>query len=643
MLIATFRTYGQEESLMNTIYGIANEISNEAGSENAEVLVEMLLELAFNPVKVNLGKTGETERLFFLTEFQVLSLVNYVNRTGPVISIYELASLPGFTRELAGMIVPFISLEPAPKATISYSSRLRQRIVATAGVRITDGEILPQPYPLKRNLRYRVESGNVSATFTASGDAGEAPLYVAGYPDFISAGIAVRGEGFLKNVVIGDFTARSGMGLALNSGYKPYLALSSSSFLGQRDGFTVYSSVNEANYLRGAAATIAAGGIEASLFISSRQRDARLKYSADSSVYADILSSAPVHSSLSSMAAKRTLTESSAGLFVKFGTGNFRGGLSATHTSFSRNVIEGGTDPSGLFSLNGKETFNAGASYRFAAGVVSAAGELAINNRGYLATAHTLNLRCNDRLVVNFIYRNYERGYYGHLAGGPGRNSITTNEQGLMCRVSFEAARGLFIYGGADVYRFPWLKESATLPSYGSRFELKTSYAFSEMVSTELLVSGAQTLKNSARDGMVPSVSVTDQRTARLVISPKPAATVSVRTNIFYKSTGAGAKGTMMAADFGYTPSRVPVSLWFRHAIFSTDNFDTALYLYENDLLYSFSVPSHSGGGSRTAAVISVKIGKNTEVRLKYSITDKSLSGSNIAQEEIKGQLSCRF
>ena len=643
-LIISLHLSAQEEALLTTVYNIANNISTEAGSDNAEILAEMLLELAFNPVRINMGNANETERLFFLTPFQVLSLVNHVNRTGPVISVYEIATLPGFTRELAITISPFITLENTfvSKSPGNYG-KPRQRIVVSSSLRLLDGTVDPQQYPLKRSMRYRFESGNFTAVATTAGDASEAPINFERGPDFISGGVLVQGDRVVKNLVIGDFTARSGLGLTLNSGYKPYLSLTSSSFMGQRDGFTVYSSVNEANYLRGAATTFAIQKVEASIFISSRQRDARLKYDADSSMYADILASAPIHNSFSSMTARAVLTETSGGMFIGIGTGSFQGAVSAAYTSFSETVIESSGEPSGLFSLSGKETWNAGASYRFTAGRLSAAGELAFSRGGGTATAHTANIRCDDRLNVNVVYRNYSRKYYGHLAGGPGRNTYTTNEQGLMIRLNYEAARRLFLSGGADVYRFPWLKESASFPSYGSRYELKASYQLSEKLTTEALISGAQSLQNGSRPSMVPSAAVKEQRTGRLMVMLKPATTLTIRTNIIIKSAGGGTNGTMLAADCSYSPAWAPLTLWFRHAIFSTDNFENALYLYENDLLYSFSVPSHNGEGSRTAAVISVALGKNADLRLKYAISSKPLQESTKTHEEVKGQLSWRF
>jgi hypothetical protein len=645
LLLAAPQTTAQEQQLISLIYHIAEELAFDGDGGSTELLTDMLMELSLNPVRINSGDIDETGRLFFLTPFQVLSITTHVNRTGPILSPYEIATLPGFTRELTEMIMPFISYEISPAQGSSYYSsrlRLRQRLIVTSSLRFTDGEATPRPNPLKRNLRYRIETGILTATLTASADAGEPPINLTGRPDFLSGGMALRPGRSVKNVIIGDFTARTGMGLVLNSGYKPWLSLTTSSYMGQRDGFTLYSSVNESNYLRGAAATVSAGHTELSVFISSRQRDARLKYNSDSTLYADILATPPVHNSLSSLSAKGSLTENSSGAFISFGSGNFRGGVAATYTKFSIPVDEGGTGPAGLFSLKGSETFTAGASYRFASGVLSGSGELAVGTGGALATAHSINIRADDRLAVNFLYRNYSREYNGYLSGGVGRNSTTTNEQGLMGRLTLEAARRLFLSAGADVYRSPWLKQTASFPSHGARYELKARYEPSTLLTAEAMLTASATEKNLT-GGTTHGTGTTQQHTLRLALTLKPAERLTIKTNIMFKESIGGTRGSLIAADLAYTPETLPVTVWLRHAIFTTDSFGTALYLYENDMLYGFSVPAHHGEGSRTAATITIRIKKYAELRIKYSNTSKPLIPAGGTAEELKAQLKIEF
>ena len=57
-------------------------------------------------------------------------------------------------------------------------------------------------------------------------------------------------------------------------------------------------------------------------------------------------------------------------------------------------------------------------------------------------------------------------------------------------------------------------------------------------------------------------------------------------------------KGFLVFQDIFYAPfSRL--NLWFRYALFNTDGYNSRIYTYENDLLYSFSIPEFHGKGQR--------------------------------------------
>lgn len=645
----------QEQRLLSVISSIVNEMAEETGEANAELLTELLFELAAEPVAINRGDSAEISRLFFLTPFQAGTLASYVRKTGPVVSFLELASIQGFSREMAEVMMPFITLEIPHVLSAGTGTRVYHRAVATASARFRDGTTDPLVNPFRNSLRYSMRSGSLSARLTAASDAGESPVW-SGRPDFVTGGIAVSGgsagsNNGIANFIAGDFVARFGMGLVINSGYKPFLTLTGTSFMGQRDGFTLSSSVNENNYLRGAAVTASAGGIRVSVFMSSRYRDARLKTDTSGVVYADILSTPPVHGSLSGLSATGVLRETSTGISLGLGRGNLRWALTASHIAFSREVREEGSGPDGIFGFAVTGCFNAGASYRFARGMVSGAGEMAVSGNGSLATAHTLNVRFDDRLTGNMIFRNYSRGYYGHLSGGPGRNTLTGNEEGLMVRIMYEAARGLFIYAGADVCRYPWLKYRVASPSHGFRSELKVTYDTRSRFTTELRIYGGETLKNVPAAAMaagkgtggIPSLMAVRQTTMRLTMTGNPSSSFSIRLHALCKYTGDSDRGSMLAGDAGFTSQRLPVSIWIRHAMYSTGSFDSGLYLYENDMLYGFSIPVHHGEGSRTAIVMNAAIGKNADLRLKYGVMRKYPTEDNPLQEELKLQLRLSF
>ena len=111
-------------------------------------------------------------------------------------------------------------------------------------------------------------------------------------------------------------------------------------------------------------------------------------------------------------------------------------------------------------------------------------------------------------------------------------------------------------------------------------------------------------------------------------------------------------QGFMIYQDLVFKPKVIPLKAQIRLAFFDTDNYDTRIYAYENDVLYAFSVPAYSGTGLRYYFNLSYKINRNFSVWLRFSqtyFTDRDVISSGLAEidgrtrSEIKVQLRAKF
>ncbi len=95
-------SFSQEENISEIIASIAEELADdETDTEAAELYTERLYDLIEKPVRINSAEESELSRLFFLTDFQVKALADYIHSSGRIYSIYEIASIPGFDPDLA--------------------------------------------------------------------------------------------------------------------------------------------------------------------------------------------------------------------------------------------------------------------------------------------------------------------------------------------------------------------------------------------------------------------------------------------------------------------------------------------------------------------------------------------------------------
>ncbi|MBI5010399.1 MAG: hypothetical protein HZB98_12290 [Bacteroidia bacterium] len=133
---------GQEAKVSETVISIAEELaSDEADPEAVGMYIEKLYDLYENPVSINSANEDEISRLFFLSDFQVKVLADYVTTSGKIVSVYELPNLPGFDRETAGMMSLFITLEDKIKSETHYP-RLQNTFITNITYKTSDNDSL---------------------------------------------------------------------------------------------------------------------------------------------------------------------------------------------------------------------------------------------------------------------------------------------------------------------------------------------------------------------------------------------------------------------------------------------------------------------------------------------------------------------
>ena len=82
-----------------------------------------------------------------------------------------------------------------------------------------------------------------------------------------------------------------------------------------------------------------------------------------------------------------------------------------------------------------------------------------------------------------------------------------------------------------------------------------------------------------------------------------------------------------------------------RFAFYSTGGYNSRLYAYENDLLYSFSVPALYGKGIRAYFNLQQKFGNQFTLWLKFATTHQfaSTSVDSSTKSEVKFQVRYQF
>jgi hypothetical protein len=112
----------------------------------------------------------------------------------------------------------------------------------------------------------------------------------------------------------------------------------------------------------------------------------------------------------------------------------------------------------------------------------------------------------------------------------------------------------------------------------------------------------------------------------------------------FDKRAGAASQGATIYADVLYKPMMKPFAANIRLQYFETDDYNSRLYAYESDVLYSFSIPVFYLKGYRYYFNINYDLTKKLTVWGRWAQTiypDRTSVGSGL--DEIKGNKKSEF
>ncbi len=638
--------FGQSVTLSENITEIAEELAaNEDDPEAVSTFVDRLQELAEDPVKINSSSEEEILRLFFLSDFQVKALVNYVHSTGQILSVYELANIPGFDKETAELIIPFITLKSKAENN-SDSSRWKNSLISNFSLKKSDNNQSGLGCDWKILTKYKFTAGGFAGGCTMEKDQGEKLIY--GHPplpDFLSAHLAFNGTGLIKRIIIGDYSARFGQGTNINTSTMRGMSLTTPGYISAVDEIKPYTSTEENKFFRGAAAEFSLKNLEFSAFLSKNHSDATISASSDSgNYYIENFYLSGIHNTPSTLQKKDIVSVTAYGISLSWSFNNLKIGAVWSENRFSIPLNLTENSPEKTYNFKGDRNSLYTIYYNTFINKILLSGELSANDNKF-SFVQGISFKPSDRLTINFLFRNYNPGFTTFFGQGPGSGSKTSNESGLLGNFIFEAASHLFISGGCDVQHFPWLKYRCSAPSQGVRKEIKVCFLPTENLTLDASYNYRLSMLDNPEAKGIPDQEKLITRSFKINARYSVHDNLTFGTRIELKSVNpSGSMGMILLQEISYRFNKFPVTLWARYCIFNTPDWDSRIYTYENDLLYSYSIPALYGKGSRSYIMVKWKMGRIGELRIKYGITSSSTPGNSFEnKEEIKVQFRISF
>jgi len=419
-----------------------------------------------------------------------------------------------------------------------------------------------------------------------------------------------------------------------------------------------YNSAGEIFFHRGAGITIGRNNWQATVFGSMRKVDAN--FNADTSNSQDDFISSLQTSGLHRT--KNEVEDKGAQRQLAFG-GNFsyrlnrlRVGVNAVQFNLKYPLIKA-SDPYNLYALSGKKFGNYSADYSYTLKNMHFFGEAAITNKNYPAFVNGLLLSVANNIDMSFFYRNISKGYQSLYTNAFTEGTFPTNEKGFFTGISIRPNNNWRIDAYADVYRFPWLRFRVNAPSEGKDYMVQLNYKPNKVFEIYTRYKTESKYINYNPDLQTLSPVVAQPRKnwrTHLSYKLNPAFTIRSRAEIvwFDKKGPAAEQGFLIFADVLYKPLMKRFSGNMRLQYFETEGYNSRLYAYENDVLYSFSIPVFYDKGYRVYANVNFDLTKKITLwvrwaRFIYPEKDKVGSGldeiENNHRSEVKLQMMYKF
>ncbi len=592
--------------------------------------VQAIEHLSRRPLPLNGCSREDLEQVPFLSGLQLNSFIHYRDILGPLLSVYELQAIPSWDLPTIRKILPYVFIDDpgSTKNLVGKALGGEHSIVLRAGAQFQkeaayrDGTYLGTTTKIFFRYRY-IHKNQLQWGITGDKDAGEGFLsrhQRLGF-DFYSFHFYFRGKGVLKALALGDFTVNLGQGLVQWQS----LAFGKGSELAgikrQSPVIRPYTSAGEFNFMRGGAVTLKKDHWNASFFFSVRKLDGNHKEGSVSS-----LIRSGYHREESEIADRAVLSSRAVGGNLSFKKGNLQVGLNAVHYGFGL-PIEKNEEPYNLYAIRGREWWNLSIDHSYTFQNLHFFGEIAGSKGGGLATVQGVLFSVHRDVDLTLLYRNISPRYQSLYGNAFTQSTLPVNEQGVYVAANFRPNVNVRVDAYADIYRSRWLKFRSDAPSYGSDLSFQCTYSFSKKSHFIFRVRSRQQEENlptEMQSGPTKSIVNRSGQQLRIHLNQQISGSFEIRTRAelnFFRLQNRREEGFLLYTELLYKPPAKRLAGSFRASVFDTDSYDSRIYAFESNVLYSYSIPVITGKGSRFYLNTQFKMNPTVSLWLRFSST----------------------
>ncbi len=643
---------------------IEKYIENDESNADYTDLFDQIDYYFNHPININNSTIDELVKIPLMNPQKANAIVKHIQIYGAMKSLLELQVIEELEQEYIELLKNMVTVKnfsiSIKDKSFWKSSQHEFILQSNRKLEKPEGYSLPDSNknkflgnPFQYSMRYRTNV-NQYLSFGISTEKDDGELIKNG---FVSAFVQLKKIGRIKSLILGDFQAAFGQGLTFGSG----LAFGKSpNILGTirfQNGIRASRSFNENEFLRGFGTQLGlTKNLDLTLFYSSKKIDGTL--SQDTTIqdgFSSLINTGNYRNN-NEIEKKDQIKRTIMGINLDYQFKNLKIGFTSVQTILDKSPVIKTKDIYKNFHNQSRFPENHGFNYKYYFKNMVFYGEFSSNsNINSLSHTNGVLISLDKNLEINASHRNFNKRYNSTFTNAFGENSENRNEKAYYIGASLVPLNHFKINAYADFYQFEWLKYLVDAPSMGK--DLMVEIQFQKRKQYSWYFRYRQETKS--RNGTIEAASVPlidhKREIYRFHIDTKISETFSLRNRIeltqYNIQNGKKSTGFLMFQDVNVQLNN-KFKLVARYQYFDTDDFNSRVYAFENDVLYTFSVPAFQNRGTRFYLMSKFKLNKFSFLWLRYSTTSyenvESIGNSSdkINSSKIRTisiQLSCQL
>ena len=612
-----------------------------------------------NPLNLNTADETDLRELKILSGLQIANFILYRKLLGKFISVYELQAVPSWDIHIIKKLLPFITVAEPVNISDVFKIRFKD---GNHGLLFRYSQVLEESKgfedttigtkylgsPPKLFFRYRYQFKN-QLQFGIAGDKDAGEQFFKGAQklgfDFYSFHLFARQLGVVRSLALGDFTVNMGQGLIQWQSLAFRKSVDVMGIKRQSPVLRPYNSAGEFNFHRGAGITIQKGNVQGTAFVSYRKLSAN--FVADTVSHEEYITSfinSGYHRTESEVADRHKLGQLAFGGNLEYKNDRWHAAVNAIVFNFST-PVQKRQEPHNLYAIGGNGWSNYSIDYSYTRRNLHFFGEAALDKNFSKAFLNGLLISVDPKVDISFQHRKIDPQYQSINGNAFTENTYPTNEHGFYSGISIRPISAWRLDAYIDVYKFPWLKYLVDAPSQGKDFIAQLTYLPNKEMEVYTRYR-SETKQGNQPDNTNPANHIVQlpRQNWRTQISFKINSSVAVRNRtelLWYDKNGGNAEnGFLTFFDIIYKPKLRNYGGNLRLQYFETDDYNSRIYAYENDVQFYYSIPAFFNKGYRYYLNIHYNFNSNISFWLKWSQTRyRNVESIGSGLDEIPGSV----